>query len=88
MRKFQIMGSCSSKGRIDNGVFILNRFGKTEDDAVRHFTEILHNYTLLDEKGRVREKIMAKESANLADWKELVSNYFDAHNAAIEKIWG
>ena len=77
-----------SKGRIDNGVFILNRFGKTEDDAVRHFTEILHNYTLLDEKGRVREKIMAKESANLADWKELVSNYFDAHNAAIEKIWG
>src|SRR3989344_5089198 len=77
-----------SKGRIDNGVFILNRFGKTEDEAVRHFTEILHNYTLLDEKGRVREKIMVKESAILADWKELVSNYFDAHNAAIEKIWG
>ncbi|MBD3313861.1 glycosyltransferase [Candidatus Woesearchaeota archaeon] len=77
-----------SKGHVNKGVFILNRFGKDEDEAVNHFTKILHNFTLLDEKGRVREKIMAKESANLADWKELIHNYFNAHDYAIEKVWG
>lgn len=77
-----------SKGGVNNGVFILNRFKKSEEDVVRHFTEILHNFTLLDEKGRVREKMMAKEYANLADWKELILNYFNAHNAAIDRVWG
>lgn len=77
-----------SKGRINKGVYILNRFKKNEDDAVQHFTDLLHTYTLFDEKGRVREKILAKESAALADWKELVNNYFEAHNIAIKKVWG
>ncbi|MCX6707706.1 MAG: glycosyltransferase [Candidatus Woesearchaeota archaeon] len=52
-----------SKGGVNNGVFILNRFKKSEEDVVKHFTEILHNFTLLDEKGSVREKMMAKEYA-------------------------
>ncbi|MBU0535715.1 MAG: glycosyltransferase [Nanoarchaeota archaeon] len=77
-----------SKGQTNNGVFILNRFGKSEEDVINHFTDILHSYTLLDEKGRVREKIMAKECSNLADWKELISNYFKAHDMAVDKVWG
>ena len=36
---------------------------------------------------RVRQKMMAKEYANLADWKELIFNYIDAHNLAIDKVW-
>ena len=76
------------KGIINNGVFILQRFHKSEEETVQHFTEILHNFTKLDEKGRVRQKILAKEAANLADWAELIKNYYDAHNKAAEAEWG
>lgn len=76
------------KGVINNGVFILKRFGVSEEETVNHFTDILHNFTMLDEKGRVSQKIMAKESSNLADWGELIENYFKAHRMAVEKVWG
>ncbi|PIN86833.1 hypothetical protein COV19_02405 [Candidatus Woesearchaeota archaeon CG10_big_fil_rev_8_21_14_0_10_44_13] len=76
------------KGVINNGVFILQRFHKTEEETVQHFTEILHNFTKLDDKGRVRQKILAKEASNLADWGELINNYYEAHNGAVRKEWG
>ncbi|MBW2999774.1 glycosyltransferase [Candidatus Woesearchaeota archaeon] len=76
------------KGVHDSGVFILKRFGKTDDEAVEHFTELMYKFTKLDEKRRVKEKMKAKELSNLADWKELVNNYYEAHNLAIEKKWG
>lgn len=75
------------KGVVNNGVYILNRFHKTDDESVKHFTQILYNYTKLDEKGRVRQKILAKEASNLADWGELVENYYDAHNKAVDIEW-
>jgi glycogen(starch) synthase len=76
------------KGTTDNGVFILKRFGIPEEETINHFADILYNYTKLDEKGRVKQKILAKEIANLADWKELIMNYFEAHNKAVDKVWG
>ena len=76
------------KGVPNEGVFILNRFHKSEEETVEHFTEILYNYCKLTAKGRVRQKIIAKELANLADWKELINNYFEAHNLALQKIEG
>ena len=76
------------KGILNNGVFILRRFHKSDEETVQHFTEILHNFTKLDEKGRVREKILAKEASNLADWAELIKNYYEAHNKAVDAEWG
>lgn len=76
------------KGTYDTGVYVLKRFGVSEDETVEHFTNLLLNYVKLDEKGRVREKIMAKELSSLADWKELIQNYFEAHNLAVQRVWG
>ncbi len=76
------------KGAPNEGVFILKRFHVSEEETVEHFTELLYNYCKLTAKGRVRQKIIAKELSNLADWKELVNNYFEAHNIAIGKVWG
>jgi glycogen(starch) synthase len=76
------------KGVPDSGVFILKRFGKTDEEAVEHFTQLMHNFTKLDEKRRVKEKMKAKGLSNLADWKELINNYYEAHNMAVEKKWG
>ncbi|MBI4149777.1 hypothetical protein HY488_00065 [Candidatus Woesearchaeota archaeon] len=76
------------KGVPNEGVFILKRFHVSEEETVEHFTEILYNYCKLTPKGRVRQKIIAKELSNLADWKELVNNYFEAHNLAIARVWG
>ncbi len=73
------------KGIPNEGVFILSRFHKSEEETVEHFAEILYNYCKLTAKGRVRQKIIAKELANLADWKELIHNYYEAHNLALER---
>lgn len=77
----------TQKGVPNEGVFILQRFHKTEDETVDHFTEILYNYCKLTAKGRVRQKIIAKELSNLADWKELINNYYEAHNIAVSRVW-
>ncbi len=76
-----------SKKKTGSGVFVLKRHGSSEEETVEHFTKILHNFTLLDQNGRVKEKIMAKEISKLADWKELIKNYFNAHSKAVQKVW-
>ena len=67
------------------GIFILNRFHKTEDEVVSHFSELLYRFVELDQKGRVYQKMLAKETAGLADWKELIKNYFEAYKIALKK---
>ncbi|MFO8016315.1 MAG: glycosyltransferase [Candidatus Woesearchaeota archaeon] len=76
------------KGVVNNGVYILKRFHKSYEEIIRNFTKILHNYTQLDEKGRVNQKIHAKEASNLADWKDLISNYYKAHDLSVKSVWG
>ncbi len=75
------------KANPDRGIFVLKRFKVSEEETVNHFTDILFNYTLLHEKGRVQQKIAAKELAALSDWNELVKNYYEAHNLAVQKVW-
>jgi len=69
----------------EGGIFVLQRHNKSDEDILSHFTDILHKYTLLNKKQRVRQKIRAKELTSLADWTELVKNYIDAHNLALDK---
>jgi glycogen synthase len=68
------------------GIFVLKRYNKSEEDIINQFVRILHNYSTLDRHGRVENKIEAKELSELADWKELINNYFQAHNLALKKI--
>jgi len=73
------------KGEGNGGIYVLKRFGKSEDAVVKKFADILYKYVHMDHSQRVRQKIRAKELSLLADWKVLITNYFDAHNLAIKK---
>ena len=73
----------NKKGK--KGIFVLNRFGRPEEEVVEEFTHILLNYVKLHQDERVTEKVTAKETASLADWKKLIVNYFEAHKLALQK---
>jgi glycogen synthase len=76
------------KDKGSKGIFVLKRFHVGEEETVNHFTEMMYEYAKLTPKGRVEQKMAAKELAALADWKELVKNYFDAHNQAVKRVYG
>lgn len=77
-----------SKDKGDEGVFVLKRHKRPEEHVVHEFTETLYNFTQLDLKERVDQKLYAKQTSNLADWKVFIDNYIKAHNLAIKKVYG
>ncbi|MBI5391971.1 glycogen/starch synthase [Candidatus Woesearchaeota archaeon] len=76
-----------SQGKGKSGVYVLQRYHKSEEETVRSFTEILYHFTSLNRKGRVDEKLVAKQISDLADWKLFIQFYLEAHTKAIEKVY-
>lgn len=76
------------QGDKPTGVFVLDRMGKTDDEAVDKLTNLLYYLTKLPKKKRIENKIEARKLANLADWDNLINNYINAHNMAIDKVFG
>jgi glycogen(starch) synthase len=70
------------------GIYVIRRYGREYNAYIKEFADILHKFAKFNAKERVQQKILAKELANLADWKELISNYYDAHDLAIKKVFG
>ncbi|MFH1506175.1 MAG: glycogen/starch synthase [archaeon] len=68
----------------DEGIFILPRFGKTEDEVVYELYRIMYRFSKLDHSERIQNKVVAKQLSMLADWKHLVKHYILAHNMALE----
>lgn len=73
-------------GHGDKGVFVLKRYGRSDDDAVNDLTELMFKYCSMDRAERVDNKLYAKKLSELADWKELIGNYVLAHNMALNKV--
>ncbi|MBI5392540.1 glycosyltransferase [Candidatus Woesearchaeota archaeon] len=73
--------------KTEGGIFVLQRMQKTEEEIIKEFTNILESYCSLDEKGRVTQKIIAKELSNLADWNRFIDYYIEAHNMAVRKVF-
>ncbi|MBW2972016.1 glycogen/starch synthase [Candidatus Woesearchaeota archaeon] len=71
-----------------SGIFVLKRFKRPREDVINEFADVLHRFAKFNASERVQQKILAKELANLADWKELVKHYFEAHDLAIKKVFG
>ena len=69
----------------DEGIFIIPRFGKTEDEVVEELYQVMYRFSRLDHTELVQNNIIAKQLSMLADWKHLVKNYIEAHNLALEK---
>ncbi|MBI2574692.1 glycogen/starch synthase [Candidatus Woesearchaeota archaeon] len=70
------------------GVFVVKRLGRSDDNVVDDLAEIMYRYSKLTKEERIKNKIEAKHAAGHADWKNLVKNYFDAHQLALKKRFG
>lgn len=68
------------------GIFILERFGKTDEQASVNLFDVLWRFTQFSKKERVDNKIGARTLAAFADWKILIDNYIKAHNMAVKKL--
>ena len=66
------------------GIYVLKRFNRTESQTVQDLTKIMYDFTQLSHEDRVKNKIVAKNLANYADWKKFVGNYVTAHNLAFK----
>ena len=68
------------------GIYILDRMGKPDEDVVAQLTKILYDVTKLQGSEKIHRRIEARRMAALADWSLLAANYIKAHNLAIDKI--
>jgi glycogen(starch) synthase len=71
-----------------SGIYVLKRHGREMKDVIKDFVDILYNFSKLNLKERVQQKMLAKELANLADWNVFIQNYFDAHEMAFKRAYG
>ncbi len=69
------------------GIYVVSRFKKSDGEVVEELTRILYSYTKMSRDKRIRMKIEAKKLVSVADWKNLVEHYIEAHNVAIETIF-
>jgi len=69
----------------NGGIYILDRYQKSDEQVVNAFAEILYKYAQLRRNERVEQKMQAKELSEHADWKVLIKNYVEAHNQALNR---
>ncbi len=67
------------------GIFVIDRFRKSYDEAKDQLTKTLHFFTELTKSERVKNKMEARRLASLAEWRDLIKAYFSAHRMALLK---
>lgn len=77
-----------TKTKGEEGIYVLKRFKKSEEDIIKDFTNILQKYAKFSRNQRVKEKITAKKLSGLADWNTFIQYYIEAHNKGVNKVWG
>jgi glycogen(starch) synthase len=78
----------SKKANLQNrGLVVLHMMGKSKDAAVDELASELERMYLLDRKGLRALQHDAYELVKLADWKDLIKNYFDAYELAERKFY-
>ncbi|MCK5333401.1 MAG: hypothetical protein KAJ24_02730, partial [Candidatus Aenigmarchaeota archaeon] len=76
----------SAKPTKDQGIFVLKRRGKKDNEVVSALTSILRKIIFDDKNDIIRRKNHAKALASLADWKILAKQYVLAHNMALDNV--
>ncbi|OIP98221.1 hypothetical protein AUK40_01825 [Candidatus Wirthbacteria bacterium CG2_30_54_11] len=74
------------KDQKDPGIWIVKRKGRSYSQVVDSLYTVFHDYVHLDHSERGERKIAAKKAVELTDWKQLIDNYIEAHNIAIDKV--
>jgi glycogen(starch) synthase len=67
------------------GIYVLDRFERSDDEAVEMLFKIMLEFSSKSHDARVDFKIKAKRISELADWKKLVENYITAYKLAVRK---
>jgi glycogen(starch) synthase len=67
------------------GVFIMERYNKTDEEEVVKLTNFLYKFSQFSEKEMIENKIQARKIAGCANWKYFIENYITAHNQALNK---
>ena len=65
------------------GIIVLKRYQKTDEEVIQELTAHLYWYVTLPKKDRIDTKVVAEHLAPEFDWKNLVEHYIEAHNRAI-----
>ena len=68
------------------GIFVLKRFGRSDEDTVKDLADMMQEYAEYTTHERVENKIMAQRVAATADWAFFADRYVDAHNKALERV--
>ncbi len=68
------------------GIYVLKRENVSEKKAMNDLTNFMYNFSELSKEERIKRKLEAKHIADLADWKEMVKYYIQAHNLALKKL--
>ncbi len=67
------------------GVFVLPRLGKTDDEVEKSLADTMYKFCSLSAHDRIENKIAARSIAEMADWESFAENYIKAHNLAVKK---
>lgn len=65
------------------GIYVLERMGKEKKEIKEHLASILFQYAKFSREERVENKLLGRKLAEHADWKELITHYFKAHEQAL-----
>lgn len=69
------------------GIFVLKRLNESDDDVVNQLVDVMYKFANLSKEERIANKMQARKTASMADWKIFVNNYIEAHNLAVEKVY-
>ena len=69
----------------EKGIYIIRRDFQQKQKSIQEIYEVLKEYTNYNHSERVEHKIIAKKLSSLADWKDLINNYIEAHNYALKR---
>ncbi|MBI2558343.1 glycogen/starch synthase [Candidatus Woesearchaeota archaeon] len=69
------------------GIFVLKRLNHSEEDVVNQLVDVMFKFAELSKDDRIANKLQARKVASMADWKNFVFNYVEAHNSAVERAY-
>ncbi|MBI2649832.1 glycogen/starch synthase [Candidatus Woesearchaeota archaeon] len=69
------------------GIFVLKRLNRNDDDVVSQLVNVMFNFANLSREDRIANKLQARKTASMADWKTFVNRYIEAHNMAVGKAY-
>ncbi|MBI4451821.1 glycogen/starch synthase [Candidatus Woesearchaeota archaeon] len=79
---------CSECAQSDTpGIYVLKRLNKSDDDVVSQLVEVMLNFANFSKEERTANKLQARKTASMADWKSFIKNYIAAHDLAVEKAY-